>query len=584
MSSLEGVLASIPGLAGYSAQTQFNQQRDLSGLQQMGALQGILAKVKEQQLAEQFRGAMAAAKTPEEQAAVAAQFGSPKDIMGHADRQVTAANTREIALQRIDQASTQGEQMFKLRFAAAKDKKEQDAINNEYLAFNAKVKAAKAQYETGTNVSVPTFSAPLGPPPNALTPPPGTPAPAAAMPPQAAIAPQQATPAPGVRQTPMGRENTAAVGGLQVPVLQAEAQKFTDAGQPVPPELQQELANAKMRAGGQYPARVSAPPSVTGVEPPAAPSAPAAPNNLDTRDLRLQNAAPQGALAGILAQSAPPAAPTPSMAQPAAAPATKKPGEFSAADAPASMIVPKERAQWAAQQNKSPIAGNSLISPETATRFAEQALRGDLTGAAGWSRNPATRGQVENEITRLAAEQGKTGGDIVGQRANLGANKIALGAITKDLVAITPFKEMLDTNAKVAIDLGRKLADDKTNSAFINKPLIWLKNNMSNRPDVAEYLAQMHFIQVEAARVLTQPRLVGQLTDQAIKDLKSVLDGSMTIASTEAVINRIMADGNNRINAMRAQQQRTRSEISGVAPRTRETDKTGVDTTNPLLR
>ena len=220
---------------------------------------------------------------------------------------------------------------------------------------------------------------------------------------------------------------------------------------------------------------------------------------------------------------------------------------------------------------------NIPITPETASRIAAQFIAGDSTALTGWTRNQGAMAQINEAITRQANEIGATGGDIAGRKASNIANRTALTAVTKDLAAITPFKEMLDQNAKIAMDLGRKIADDKPNSAFVNRPLLWGKNNLSNRPDIAEYLAQMHFVEVEAARVLTQPRLVGQLTDQAISDMKSVVSGNMTIASTEAVLNRIMADGNNRINAMRTQQQRTLAEIRGTPAKTRTTDKATAD-------
>lgn len=236
-------------------------------------------------------------------------------------------------------------------------------------------------------------------------------------------------------------------------------------------------------------------------------------------------------------------------------------------------LSPRGQQQWLLQQTRPSIAGNAPISPETATRIAQQVLSGDISGTAGWSRNQTTKAQIENEVTRLLAEQGKVGGDIVGAKAMTAANRVALTESTKNLIAIVPFKEMLDQNIDIAKDLGRKIAGDKTNSTYVNRPLVWLKNNLSDRPDIATYLAQMHFVEVEAARVLTQPRLVGQLTDQAISDLKSVVNGNMTIASTEAVLDRIKGDGQIRIDRMLKTQARVLAEIKGVPARTRGSDK-----------
>ncbi len=57
--SLQGVLASIPGLGGYLAGQQNDQAMQMGQLQQVGALQGIAAKMQEQQLAQVTRDILA---------------------------------------------------------------------------------------------------------------------------------------------------------------------------------------------------------------------------------------------------------------------------------------------------------------------------------------------------------------------------------------------------------------------------------------------------------------------------------------------------------------------------------------------
>ena len=140
------------------------------------------------------------------------------------------------------------------------------------------------------------------------------------------------------------------------------------------------------------------------------------------------------------------------------------------------------------------------------------------------------------------------------------ANQGALNQVTKDLTAITPYKEMLDKNVDIAIDLGRKIS--KSDSKLANRSLNWIKQNMGDNPDTAEYIAQIEFVQTEAARVLNNPRLVGQLTDRAVQDMKVVVDGNVPIAATERVLTRIKSDGNNRVDAMIKQHDQLRGEFS----------------------
>ena len=141
------------------------------------------------------------------------------------------------------------------------------------------------------------------------------------------------------------------------------------------------------------------------------------------------------------------------------------------------------------------------------------------------------------------------------------ADRAASMAISKDIAAIRPFTEMLDKNAEIAIDLSKKAI--ATNSRLANRSVNWLRQNMGDNPDVAEFLAQTTFVQTEAARVLNNPRLVGQLTDTARQEMEHVISGDMPLKSYERVIRRIQQDSKNRVQAMEDQRNRI---LAGGAP------------------
>lgn len=174
--------------------------------------------------------------------------------------------------------------------------------------------------------------------------------------------------------------------------------------------------------------------------------------------------------------------------------------------------------------------------------------------------DPITRLAIINKATELANASGNTA-DRPAKQAEFKANSATLTQITKDLAAITPYKEMLDTNIAVAKTLAAKAIS--TDSRFANKSINWLKTNATDNPDVAEYLAQMHFVSTESARVLTNPRLVGQLTDTAIRDMKDVVDGHMPLNAANRVLDRIASDGTNRVKAMEDQHAKIIKKMSG---------------------
>lgn len=109
-----GALGSIPGLAGYlGGQEQDRiaaaaaQQGQLGQLQQVGALQGILAKVQAAKQQEAYRGALQALgpnPTQEGLAGVAAQFGSPDKVMDVQQRSLDRQTTMKVEAAKLVQA------------------------------------------------------------------------------------------------------------------------------------------------------------------------------------------------------------------------------------------------------------------------------------------------------------------------------------------------------------------------------------------------------------------------------------------------------------------------------------------------
>jgi hypothetical protein len=80
MANLQGVLASIPGIGGYEASRQQNQQMELGQLQQMSALQGILSKARAEQENEQLKGMLAGGTDPKQAIAKLLASGNPRAI------------------------------------------------------------------------------------------------------------------------------------------------------------------------------------------------------------------------------------------------------------------------------------------------------------------------------------------------------------------------------------------------------------------------------------------------------------------------------------------------------------------------
>jgi len=189
------------------------------------------------------------------------------------------------------------------------------------------------------------------------------------------------------------------------------------------------------------------------------------------------------------------------------------------------------------------------LTPEGVELAARQYLKDGRMPSLGF--DSGSKRAILDRAGQIEKEEGGEFGQVPGARAEFHANSLALNNITKDLTAIRPFADMLDTNAGILKTLAAKVA--KTDTRYANKTLNWLGQNVTGDADVAEFLAQMRFVQTEAARVLNNPRLVGQLTDTARHEMEGVVDGTLSLDQTNRVIDRILQDSKNRIGAMEKQ-------------------------------
>lgn len=139
-------LLSVPGLGGYLAQRQRNEQLPMQELQQATQAMGLMGALRKQAVDEQYRQAIAGAQSPEEQAAVAARFGGPEAVMRHADRQAQIGATREAARMRLQQSAEQFGQRLTLQYAQLDQAERQGADRNAIARYRAMLDAAKADF------------------------------------------------------------------------------------------------------------------------------------------------------------------------------------------------------------------------------------------------------------------------------------------------------------------------------------------------------------------------------------------------------------------------------------------------------
>jgi len=272
--NLEGVIANIPGYAGYRGSEELNQRRQLQELQQAGILEKIITAGRANQLATAFRGELGALgpdATDEQRSAVALKYGAPKDIITHADTRARVQANQEIAMARLTQAAQTA--------AANLSIKDRNATTAEQKAQVAAERAGVENWYQRSAMQIKRGEAAYALPPGFLGAGEAPPATGGTAPPASGVAPTgvptAAQAAPGIPPQDLAAFNIARAGGT------ATSQRM------VPPEEEARMAEIPAPAPQGAPQPAPAQPIV----PTSAPMPDAA--NLDARDLQARGGVPQ---------------------------------------------------------------------------------------------------------------------------------------------------------------------------------------------------------------------------------------------------------------------------------------------------
>lgn len=110
----------------------------------------------------------------------------------------------------------------------------------------------------------------------------------------------------------------------------------------------------------------------------------------------------------------------------------------------------------------------------------------------------------------------------------------------KDLIpmqnALQSYETVARANGDRALELIGKV--NKSGMPVLNSALR-LGAQQTGNPDAAELIQVLQNYQTEVARIIANPRLVGQLTDTARKEIEGVVPANMTPAQAYRVINRL---------------------------------------------
>jgi hypothetical protein len=221
------------------------------------------------------------------------------------------------------------------------------------------------------------------------------------------------------------------------------------------------------------------------------------------------------------------------------------------------------------------------LTPEAIKDLAIQSLY-DPKVLVGLGRDTRTRKLIQNEATRQATAAGANSNDIASGRAGFKADSASLSKLTQSYDAVTAFEKTAIRNGDRLLQLADKV--DVTGVPVLEK---WIRagRQATGDPDVAMLNAQMQVYRTEAARILTNPNLTGQLTDSARHEVEGFLSGGASAKQIRDVVGLLKSDFENRKitledqirairNRMRGRQIGADSENPEASPKTATEPKT----------
>lgn len=202
------------------------------------------------------------------------------------------------------------------------------------------------------------------------------------------------------------------------------------------------------------------------------------------------------------------------------------------------------------------------LTPDAIEMLAKEGLK-DKSALANVGRGVQGARDLRTILNRMADVAANDGGPgMAARRQEFRADANSLNKLTMSYDAITAFEKTAVRNGDALVQLGKKI--DVTGVPIIEK---WIRagRQATGDADVAEFHAQMMLYRAEAARILVNPNLTGQLTDSARHEVEEFLKGNASAPQIERVVGRLKTDFDNRKHTLEEQMDEARKRMAGGA-------------------
>lgn len=146
------------------------------------------------------------------------------------------------------------------------------------------------------------------------------------------------------------------------------------------------------------------------------------------------------------------------------------------------------------------------------------------------------RTAINEQKSQTLRDLGMTEDQVVRQQAVAKAQIKSVGDLIPMQNAINAYETVAKGNGQRALELINKV--NTTGVPLLNSAKR-ISEQATGNPDAAELMQVLQNYQTEAARIIANPRLTGQLTDTARKELENVIPANLTPAQAKRIIERL---------------------------------------------
>lgn len=184
-------------------------------------------------------------------------------------------------------------------------------------------------------------------------------------------------------------------------------------------------------------------------------------------------------------------------------------------------------------------AAGEELSPDTITNAGWDVLQdpGRMRQYATFgAKGQDIRNKVNNAKTQLMHDAGITEQEVLRQQATAKANIKSVGELVPMRNAISAYETVARNNGDRFLELAKKV---NTSGVPLINSAERLGKLASGNADAAEMMQVLQNYQTETARIIANPKLTGQLTDTARKEIENVIPANVTPAQASRIINRL---------------------------------------------